>query len=63
MNTTKIALITGITGQDGTPRKLLDVSKLNKLGWKAEIELKQGIINTYNWYCNNIETIRKTSIK
>jgi GDP-L-fucose synthase len=32
---------------DGTPRKLMDVSKINQLGWKASIELKEGIENTY----------------
>ncbi len=32
---------------DGTPRKLMDVSKINQLGWKANIELKEGITNTY----------------
>ena len=35
---------------DGTPRKLLEISKINKLGWKHKIQLKQGIQNTYNWY-------------
>jgi GDP-L-fucose synthase len=35
---------------DGTPRKLLDVSKLNSLGWKYSIPLKDGINNTYNWF-------------
>jgi GDP-L-fucose synthase len=35
---------------DGTPRKLLDVSKLNNLGWKAKISLEQGIADTYRWY-------------
>ena len=38
---------------DGTPRKLLDVSKLEKLGWKHKIELKNGIISAYEWYVNN----------
>jgi GDP-L-fucose synthase len=38
---------------DGTFRKLLDVSKLEKLGWKAGIELKQGIEKTVTWYLNN----------
>lgn len=40
---------------DGTPRKLLDVSKLNALGWKAEIGLEQGIKKTYEWYCEKVE--------
>ena len=35
---------------DGTPRKLLDVSRLNSLGWKAKISLKEGIARTYEWY-------------
>lgn len=35
---------------DGTPRKLLDVSKLNSVGWKYSIPLKEGINTTYNWF-------------
>ena len=35
---------------DGTPRKLLDVSRINDLGWKAEIGLRQGIASTYQWF-------------
>ena len=53
---TKIAFITGVTGQDGTPRKLLDVSKLNKLGWKAEIDLQKGIESTYEWFLGNFKS-------
>ena len=37
---------------DGTPRKLLDVSKINKLGWIAETSLKEGIKKTIEWYQN-----------
>lgn len=36
---------------DGTPRKLLDVSKLEKLGWKYKVELIDGIGEAYKWYC------------
>jgi GDP-L-fucose synthase len=36
---------------DGTPRKLLDVSKIKSLGWEAKIGLKKGIMKTYAWYC------------
>jgi GDP-L-fucose synthase len=35
---------------DGTPRKLLDVSKINNFGWKAETDLEQGIRRVYEWY-------------
>jgi GDP-L-fucose synthase len=38
---------------DGTPRKLLDVSRITKLGWKAQISLKDGIASTYEWYKSN----------
>jgi GDP-L-fucose synthase len=35
---------------DGTPRKLLDVSRLTELGWRARIGLRDGIASTYRWY-------------
>ena len=41
------------TKPDGTPRKLLDVSKLTKLGWQAKIPLRKGIESTYEWFLNN----------
>lgn len=37
---------------DGTPRKLLDVSRLENLGWKASVRLEDGIRRTYEWYCS-----------
>lgn len=56
-----IAEVVGFDGElawdrakpDGTPRKLLDVSKLEKLGWKATIELRDGITKTYAWFRQN----------
>lgn len=36
---------------DGTPRKLLDVSALQTLGWRATVNLKDGLTETYQWYC------------
>jgi GDP-L-fucose synthase len=38
---------------DGTPRKLLDVSRLHSLGWKAKTGLREGIVKTYEWYLKN----------
>jgi len=38
------------TKPDGTPRKLLDVSKINALGWKAKIPLREGVERTVEWY-------------
>jgi len=35
---------------DGTPRKLLDVSRIHALGWHAQIPLEQGVASTYEWY-------------
>lgn len=41
------------TKPDGTPQKLLDVSRLNSLGWKYKTELREGIEKTYSWFLNN----------
>ena len=41
---------------DGTPRKLLDVTRLHDLGWRHSIELEDGIRSTYDWYLENVET-------
>ena len=53
--------VTGFTGElefdaskpDGTPRKLMDVSKLAQLGWRASIALKDGLKSTYEWYLDH----------
>lgn len=57
-----IANVTGFQGRlafdaskpDGTPRKLLDVSRLTGLGWKAGIALEEGIRGTYRWYLDQV---------
>ncbi len=57
----RVARVVGFDGRiaydpaqpDGTPRKLLDVSKLDALGWKAKIPLDEGISQTYQWYLAN----------
>ena len=61
-----IAEITGFKGEiifndsmpDGTPRKLMDISRLKSLGWESSISLRSGLIDTYAWYKKNIERIR-----
>lgn len=44
---------------DGTPRKLLDVSRLNALGWKATIPLYEGLANTYDWFLHAESQVRR----
>jgi GDP-L-fucose synthase len=43
---------------DGTPRKLLDVSRIHRLGWKAETSLVDGVARTYEWYRGNAASRR-----
>lgn len=42
-----------VSKPDGTPKKLLDISRLTKLGWTAQVDLKTGIRESYAWYKNN----------
>lgn len=44
---------------DGTPRKLMDVSRLASLGWKYKVELETGLRNTYQWFLANQDHFRK----
>lgn len=44
---------------DGTPRKLLDVSKLSESGWSPAIDLKEGIERTYKWFLENVGRFRQ----
>lgn len=46
------------TKPDGTPRKLLDVSRLNSLGWKASTSLESGISQTYEWFLAHVDALR-----
>ena len=60
-----IAEVVGWNGQfvfntampDGTPRKLLDVSRLAELGWRASIELRDGLERTYRWFLEHQQAI------
>jgi GDP-L-fucose synthase len=61
-----VAEVTGFAGEircdatkpDGTPRKLMDVSRLARLGWRAGIDLRQGLTDTYRWYLDNAASLR-----
>lgn len=39
---------------DGTPRKVMDVSRINALGWKAKTSLEEGLKDVYKWYCETL---------
>ena len=43
---------------DGTPRKLVDTSKINGLGWQAKTGLAEGVENTYRWFLDNVGNLR-----
>jgi len=47
---------------DGTPRKLMDVSKMKALGWEYSTELKKGIQKTYQWFLDNIDNIKEVKM-
>ena len=56
--TETVAQVVGFKGEikwdifkpDGTQRKLMDVSRLEKLGWKSRVSLEEGLKKTYNWF-------------
>lgn len=50
------------TKPDGTPRKLMDVSKIHELGWKHTVDLEEGIQKTYNWFLENIDNFKEVKI-
>ena len=52
-------LLQDLTKPDGTPKKLLDVSRLNALGWHATTGLHEGIRRTYEWYLTHLDTVRQ----
>ena len=62
----KIQEIVGFKGKiewdnskpDGTPRKLLDVSKIQDLGWKHKITMSNGLNNTYKWFLKNYSNLK-----
>ena len=50
------------TKPDGTPRKLMDISKMHDLGWNHKIELEEGIKLTYNWFLENQNNFKEVKI-
>jgi GDP-L-fucose synthase len=63
-----VAKVVGYSGEirwdsskpDGAPRKLLDVSRLKKLGWKANIGLEEGLTHAYSSFLNEFDSARLT---
>ncbi len=61
-----VAQVTGFQGRietdptkpDGTPRKLMDVSRLDRMGWRAQVALKDGLRDTYSWFLNHQGDVR-----
>lgn len=53
-------LVFDITKPDGTPRKVLDISRLAQTGWKHQVSLREGLEKTYDWYVNNLEQLRRS---
>ena len=47
---------------DGTPRKLMDVSKMKEIGWQYSTELEDGIQKTYQWFLENIDNIKEVKL-
>jgi GDP-L-fucose synthase len=62
-----IAVTVGFEGEirfdaskpDGTPRKLLDTTRLTALGWQPKIALRDGLAETYRWYCSHLQQLRR----
>jgi GDP-L-fucose synthase len=51
------------TKPDGTPRKLMDVSKMKNMGWEYSTELEEGIKKTYSWFLENIDAIKEVKLR
>ncbi len=55
-------IIWDLSKPDGTPRKLMNTSKMNELGWRHKVELKEGILKTYNWFLENIGNFKEVKL-
>jgi GDP-L-fucose synthase len=47
---------------DGTPRKLMDISKMHALGWKHQVQLEEGIQKTYDWFVENVNAFKEVKM-
>jgi GDP-L-fucose synthase len=50
------------TKPDGTPRKLMDISKMHALGWKHQVQLEEGIQKTYDWFVENVNAFKEVKM-
>lgn len=53
------AIVWDDTKPDGTPRKLMDISKMHSIGWKHQVSLEKGILKTYSWFLENIDDFKQ----
>jgi nucleoside-diphosphate-sugar epimerase len=64
-----IVRVTGFNGEmwfddsrkNGSPRMLLDVSRITKMGWRPRTSLENGLNDVYRWYTENVNTARKSA--
>jgi GDP-L-fucose synthase len=47
---------------DGTPRKLMDISKMHALGWRHKVNLEEGIQKTYEWFLDNVKEVKEVKM-
>jgi GDP-L-fucose synthase len=55
-------IIWDATKPDGTPRKLMDITKMHDLGWKHKVNLEQGIQITYDWFLEHVNEIKEVKM-
>jgi len=55
-------IIWDVSKPDGTPRKLMDVSKMKEIGWRYSTALEEGIKKTYTWFLKNIDAIKEVKL-
>jgi len=55
-------IIWDATKPDGTPRKLMDISKMHQLGWKHKVNLEEGIQKTYDWFLENMHAFKEVKM-